>query len=390
VPTVLRIVTRLNRGGPLRQLQALVPGLARRGWTGPVAFGRPAAGEHDGRAALAGVDLRPVPALVRGIAPFGDLAALQALTRLAREVRPDLVHTHMGKAGLLGRIVARRLGVPAIHTLHGHHFDLGGSAARWVVRAERTLAPLTSRLVVLSPRQRRDVVEVHGVLPPERVALLGPGLDLEAVRRAGRAPRPPGCPDDGVPTFVWAGRLVPVKRPALALEAAARARVPWRLVVLGDGPLRSGLARRLDRSGLGERVLLAGEVAEPAPWIAAARALLLTSRSEGTPLAVLEAYALGRPVVVPTVGGLPDLVGHEVEGLWVAPGDADALAAALDRLASDEALAARLGAGAGRAAARFDGDLLAERTAALYDEVLGRPARADAGSGGGGPVASRG
>jgi hypothetical protein len=130
---VLRIVTRLNRGGPLRQLAALVPGLAARGWTGPVLFGHTEPGEPDGRAELAArdADLVLVPTLRRGLSPVRDLRALRDLTALARRAAPDLVHTHLGKAGALGRLVARRLGVPAVHTFHGHHFDLPGARGRW-------------------------------------------------------------------------------------------------------------------------------------------------------------------------------------------------------------------------------------------------------------------
>jgi glycosyltransferase involved in cell wall biosynthesis len=405
VPTVLRIVTRLNRGGPLRQLAALVPGLARRGWTGPVAFGQVASGEGDGRGLLAGSDLRRIPELARGIDPWRDLCALRAIVRLAREVRPDLIHTHTGKAGALGRLAGRRLGVPVVHTLHGHHFDAGGRTGRWALRAERWLGRLTTQLVVLSPRQRRDVVEVHQVVDAERTTIIGPGLDLEAYRRAARAapcaPDPAGARSvgwlcGGPPTYLWAGRLVHVKQPQLVLGALEHARRPWRVLLLGGGPLRASLARRIRRRGLGERLALVGDVADTAPWLAAAHGLLLTSRSEGTPLSVLEAFALGRPVVVPTVGGLPDLVAHHVEGLWVPPSDPVALAAALDRLAGDPVLHARLAAGAAAAAARYDGDQLAARTAALYEQVLrggpGRPgetrARAAAGAADPLPVAS--
>lgn len=383
MPTVLRLVTRLNRGGPLRQLAGLVPALAAQGWSGPVAFGSVGAGESDGREALSGADLRPLALLRRGVSAWRDARALAAIRALVREVQPDVIHTHMGKAGALGRWAARQQGVPCVHTLHGHHLDAPGWRGVLAVRAERALAPLCARLVVLSERQRRDVVEVHRVAPSGQVAVVGPGLHVQGVQlAAARLPAAGGpeaaraaawlaAPGGGQPpTYAWCGRLVEVKQPWLVLEAAALASVPWRLVLVGQGPWEARLRELRERLGLCARVALVGEALEPAPWIARAHALVLSSRSEGTPMVMLEAFALGRPVVAPTVGGIPDLLGHGEQGLWVPPGEAPALARALDRLAVDRPLHARLAAGAGQAGPQHDSALQAGRLSALYAQVL--------------------
>lgn len=379
MPTVLRLVTRLNRGGPLRQLSGLLPALAAQGWSGPVAFGSVGAGESDGREALSGADLRPMAMLQRGVSAWRDARALAAIRALAREVNPDVIHTHMGKAGALGRWAARQLGVPCVHTLHGHHLDAPGWRGALSLRAERALAPLAARLVVLSERQRRDVVEVHRVAEPGRVVVVGPALDVQRVRAAAVEPPVARGPEaargaawlgEQVPTYAWCGRLVDVKQPWLALEAAAAARVPWRLVMVGQGPWEGRLRERRDRLGLRERVALVGEADEAAPWIARAHGLALSSRSEGTPMVMLEAFALGRPVVAPTVGGIPDLLGHGEQGVWVPPGDAPALAAALDRLAAEPVLHARLCRGAAQAGPQHDSLRQACQLAALYAEVV--------------------
>lgn len=376
MPKVLRIVTRLNRGGPLRQLTALVPRLPRHGYDGPVVFGSQVApGERDGREELerVGARLVPLPSLARGIAPLMDARAFHDLLGLARDEHPDLVHTHMGKAGALGRMVARSLGIPTVHTFHGHHFDAPGAAGRAAVAAERALSALTTRAVALTSRQRRDLVSVHRVLPEEKVVVVPPGLDLEEFRRRAheRAPATPWAAD-GAPWFAWVGRLVHVKDPLLMVAALEHARRPWRVALVGGGPYEKRVRRRIARRGLEERVTLAGHADDPAGWVQGSAGVVLSSRSEGAPLAILEAFALGKPVVVPTVGGLPDLVEHGETGLWVPPGDARALAAALDLLAGDESLRERLGRAGAFAAAGYGAEALAAGTASLYDEVLER------------------
>jgi glycosyltransferase involved in cell wall biosynthesis len=388
---VLRIVTRLNRGGPLRQLAALVPGLAARGWSGPVLFGETEPGEPDGRADLeaGGAELVLVPTLRRGLSAVRDLRAIRDLTALARAAAPDLVHTHLGKAGALGRLVARRLGVPAVHTFHGHHFDLPGARGRWARRAERLLAPLTTRAVCLSERQRRDVVDVHRVLPAQKVAVVPPGLDLDAFRARARRGQAPPSAADGRPFVLWNGRFVRVKDPLLLLDAVERARTYFRAVMLGDGPMLGRTRRAVARRGLLGRVEVVGPVTDPAPFVGAATAVVFTSRSEGTPLAALEAFAVGTPVIAPCVGGLPDLVAHGGNGLWVPPGDAAALAAAIDRLVSDPALARALGRQALADAEDHGAARLADRTAALYADVLAGVASPGREPDGAAPVGSR-
>jgi len=390
--TVLRIITRLNRGGPLRQLQALVPELTRLGWQGPVLAGRVEAHEPDGTADLraAGAEVVTVRALGRGLDPSKDPRAFKALLAAIRHTKPDLVHTHTAKAGALGRLAARLCGVPAVHTFHGHHFEQGlfkAAAARF---AERRLAPFTDAAIALTARQRRDLVEVHRVLPAAKVRVIAPGMDLAAFRRQARARLPDVAYADvaeGVPRFLWTGRFVPVKAPRLLVEAVARTRVPLHVTMLGRGPLLRPVRSLIRARRMEHRIACPGPVANVAPWLAAADALVLCSRSEGAPLSIVEALALGKPAIVSTVGGVPDLVTHEGDGLWVPPGDPLALAAALARMATD----ATLRQGLGRAAAagvdeRFGGARLAQETAALYEEVLATRSRAGAGgpkSGGG-------
>jgi len=143
----------------------------------------------------------------------------------------------------------------------------------------------------------------------------------------------------------------------------------------GGGPLARGAARRAAEAGPGVHVV--GEVADPASWIAASDGVVLSSTSEGTPISLLEAQALGRAVVATAVGGVPDVVRDEGTGLLVPPRDAPALAVALARLAADDELRERLGArGAEEAPGRFGAERLVRETRSLYERVLagGAPA----------------
>lgn len=378
---VLRVVTRLNRGGPLRQLEALVPRLPERGWDGPVVAGMVEGHEADGTEDLvaAGAEVLRVPALRRDLDPVADAKALAALVHHIRAFEPDLVHTHLGKAGLLGRLAARFCRVPAVvHTYHGHHFQAGWPGGRLARHVEGLLGLITTRVIALTPRQRRDLVETYRVLPRDKVATIAPGVDVGRVRRrceeadVGRLRARLLAGGDAL--FVWAGRFVGVKDPYLLVEAMRRTEPSVRLVMLGGGPLRGRVRDRIAAASLANRVLAPGAVADVAPWIAAADAVVLSSRSEGASVLVLEAKALGRPAVVPAVGGLPDVVDHGTDGLWVPPGDADALAEAMTRLAGDAALLGRLGEGAARdVEARYGADRLARETAALYDRLAGVP-----------------
>jgi glycosyltransferase involved in cell wall biosynthesis len=392
---VVRIVTRLNRGGPLRQLEALVPGLARLGIAGPVLVGRPAAGEEDASDVLraVGADVVAVPTLHRGIDPARDLAALRALRAAIRRERPDVVHTHLGKAGALGRLAAAAEGVPAVvHTFHGHHFaapHVRGLAARL---AERALAGRTTAGIALSKRQFDDVARV---LSAARTTLVPPGIDVERLRvsvdpararalRAALAPR-------GERVLLWLGRLVPVKDPLALLEAAAAARArgapPFVLVLAGAGPLRARVLAAARAAPTGA-VRCVGAVPDPATWIAASDAVVLSSRSEGTPISLLEAGALGRAVAAPAVGGIEDVVEAGRTGLLSPAGDVAALGESFARLVSDDALRAGLGSRAqAHVTERFSAAALVETTASLYRRCVRAGAGATAPERGGTPRA---
>ena len=392
MPEVLRIIARLNVGGPARHVLRLDGPLRRRGWRTVLATGLPGPGEGDllDEARAAGLDVRLVPFLGREVRPLDDARALLALRRLVRELRPDVVHTHTAKAGVLGRLAAGALSpAPArVHTFHGHvlagYFG-PGSSALWRL-LERGLARSSDALVAVAPQVRDELLERHRVGRREQYRVVPPGVDFERVRpdpAAGAALRerlglPPGAVLVGC-----LGRLAPIKDTGGLLTAFARARrlcPRLALLVVGDGPLAGQLAPELAAPGV--------------HWLRPRRdlhdvyasldLLALPSRAEGCPQVVVEALAAGVPVLASAVGGVPWLLRDGVDGRLLPPGDVDALARALAELATDDALRRRLAAGAARAdlsahAAEAVADALADTYAAVTRPAVRRaPLESDA------------
>ena len=375
---VLRIATRANRGGPTRQWAALMPRLARLGFEGPLAVGPASVEEGDASEALEalGIEVLRVASLRRRPAPLADLRAYRDLLRLARTQRPELVHTHMAKGGALGRRVARALGIPAVHTFHGHHFGRPGAGARAITWAERRLAPATAAWIALTDSQRDDIVTALGEKVAARVHVIGPGLDVDALRaQAAAIPLPPRGPHF---EFVWLGRHVPVKRPSWLVRAFLDAVAhsppsarPLRLTLCGEGPLREEVATLCRQHPAGAQVQLVGLVEDPVPYLARADAVVNASSSEGTPLGLLEGMALAKPVVATRVGGVAEIITHGEHGILVGAQDARGFSRALLALAGDPGRAAAQGAAAAEHVKRhFGAQRLARDTAALYEAVL--------------------
>ncbi len=370
---VLRFITRLNVGGPLRQLEALCPGLAETHWRGPVIHGRVEPHETDGAHRLRerGVHLISLPGLARGIQPVTDLVTLRRALGVVRRLRPRILHSHTFKAGALARAVGRIEGIPTVHTFHGHHFLEPGVRGRAIRMIERGLIPAPDHLIALSTRQRRDLARVFGDSVP--IHVISPGISLRALHiDAMEEVDDTPWSNPRAMKWIWTGRMVGVKRLRILLEALSKTKHTHELLLIGDGPERPAIGEAARAMGLEHLVMFAGAlpIADVPRLVARADAFVLSSRSEGTPISVIEAMALGVPPVVPTVGGLPDVVAHERTGLWFAPGDTRDLARAMDRLATHPTLRFRLGAAAREAAhERFSAARLVADTCALYDEV---------------------
>jgi glycosyltransferase involved in cell wall biosynthesis len=393
---VLRVIARLNVGGPALHVSYLTKGLDAYGYETMLVAGT--VGEHEGSMDYVArhLGIRPVriPELQREIASKADLNAVRHVMRLIRSYRPHVLHTHTAKAGAIGRAAAMLAGASrppvVVHTFHGHvlagYFDQPSTAV--FRQIERGLARRTDALVAVSPEVRDDLVAL-GVAPPERIGVIRLGLDLSRRTRTTPAERSDlrralGLRDDAY-VVGWLGRMTSIKRVEDVIAASALARasgVDLQLVLVGDGPLRAQLEHRAVEAGIADACRFTGFQDDVGKFYAAFDTVVLASANEGTPVTLIEALSAGRPVVSTNVGGVPDVVRDGETGLLVPPADTPALANALVRLASDPDLRASMGKqGRETTPQRYSVDRLLADVDVLYRSLLdqklpaGRPRR---------------
>jgi glycosyltransferase involved in cell wall biosynthesis len=382
---VVRIIARLNVGGPAIQAITLTRLLETKGYRTRLVRGRESAteGSMDYLARELGVVPTLVGSMRRDPGP-GDLAALARLVWILRRDRPQLVHTHAAKAGTLGRTAAL-LALPRrrpvlVHTYHGHSLTgyFSGRTARVYRSIERWLARRTDVLIAVSPEVRDDLVRL-GVAGPERFVVVPLGFDLSPFlddtrreeRRAALRREWAIAPEEEVITLV--ARLVPIKRVDRFLRVARllAERPRARFVVVGDGELRDELTASADARALGDRVRWAGFRRDMPDVCFASDVVMLTSDNEGTPVSLIEAQAARVPVVGTAVGGVPSAVRDGETGVLAPPDDDRALAAAAAAILDDRALAARMArSGREHAARAFALQRLVKDVDNLYCQTL--------------------
>jgi glycosyltransferase involved in cell wall biosynthesis len=389
---ILRVIARLNVGGPAIQAITLSRLLDERGYETRLIRGQEGSreGSMDALAEEYGVIPVSLPTLKRAVG-FGDLAALFFLVRQIREWRPEILHTHTAKAGALGRtaaLLAGRSRPPVIvHTFHGHvltgYFSRPVSLAfTWI---ERLLARLTTCLIAVSEEVRDDLIRLR-VAPPDRIVVLPLGFDFsrfdvsksERRQRATSFRRALGIPgEDRVVTLV--GRLEPIKRVDRFLRVAnlMSSSVQPRFLVVGDGSLREELQQSAEARNLGDRLIWGGLRADLPDVYFATSVLAVTSDNEGTNVSAIEAQAASVPVVTTAAGGMPSVVRDGESGFVVPTEQEELFAQRITSLLRNEPLRRRFSeAGAIAARANFSVERLVEDVAALYRRLLDKNARA--------------
>jgi glycosyltransferase involved in cell wall biosynthesis len=380
---VLRVIARMNIGGPAYHVSLLSGRLDRERYetlllTGALGSGE---GSFEGLAQRYGATRRTVPGLRPELSPWSDLRALVSLVRTIRKFRPDIVHTHTAKAGALGRLaamIAPGVRPVIVHTYHGHVLSgyFGRTLNALYRSVEHLLALVSDRLVGVSDATVNELVGLR-IAPAGKFRTIPIGLDLELLLSVERSPTAPfrfeiGAGSDDV-LAVFVGRLVPIKRVDLLIEAVAIARTTEpriKLAIVGDGELRDALERQAWRLGLRKTVSFLG-FREDLPAIAAGSDLaLLSSENEGTPVALIEAAAAGIPAIATAAGGVKDIVSPST-GILVARNDVTALAQALLRLCGDRGARERMGLAAREhVRGRFSAERLLEDVDLLYRDLL--------------------
>ena len=344
---VAQVVTKLSAGAggiTLRGALALDP--ARYATTILAADG----GTLTDRAEAAGVEVVPLRHMAtgRGIYPWVDLLALREVTAHLAKGEFDIVHTHSAKAGALGRIAARRVGVPTVlHSFHGfpfHEFQ-ARPVRRTLIKIERRLARMTDYFLSDGTVVAAEAVRLR-IAPPDRIRAIASPVDdgipkvTEQTRR--RARRVLGLPLEAK-VVGTAARLDGQKAPLDMVKAIALlGRDDVYMVWVGDGDLRRKTERLIARHGLGERFLLLGNRSDVSSLLPAFDAFAMSSLYEGLPCAVVEAMTCGVPVVATAVNSVPEIVVSGKTGLVARPGDPPSLARALACVLERPAEAARM------------------------------------------------
>src|SRR5215813_6349983 len=378
---IVRIIARLNVGGPAKHVTWLTAGLQDSNYRSLLVAGSVPPGEEDMGyfADEAGVAPLYFAEMSREIS-LKDAVTVWKLFRLFLRERPDIVHTHTAKAGTVGRTAGflyrwltpgTLIGKPReckfVHTYHGHvfHSYYGRNRTRLFLAIERLLARMiTDRLIVISKQQSVEIGEKFRVGRRGQIKVIPLGLDLglfaeHASRRAKF--RNELCVPDHTILIGIVGRLTEIKNHQMFLNVAARLKEidpacrrqgEVRFIIIGDGGLRETLEAQSQALGLDKDVIFVGGRRDPEYFYPALDVVALTSRNEGTPLTLIEAMANARPVVATNVGGVVDLLGEVVEdgpyqvcrrGIAVPPGDEEAFVKALSRIIRDRSLRQELG-----------------------------------------------
>lgn len=377
---IAHIITKLAVGGAQESVVVTCTGLSRTRFEQFIVSGTETDTEgslwHDER--LAGTTIVPVPELVRAIRPLRDLRSVIALVRVIRDVRPDIVHTHSSKAGIVGRLAARIARVPiVVHSVHGWSFHDGMSSAerRLAVAFERLAARWTKTIVVesstdLPKGQSRRIGRGN------QYALIRNGIQLrrfEAHRGERSAAR--ALLGLGEEPFVagTVGRLADQKDPlsmvaawALVHEADPSAKFVW----IGDGPLRGEAEELRDRLGLTSSFEFGGVRSDIEAVLPALDCFVLSSRWEGLPRTLTEAMAAGVPVVVTAVDGSVEAVEHGRTGLLVPPGRPAELAAAINHLCESPDVGRQLAEQALTTAEQFSDRTMLRGLGELYEDLV--------------------
>ncbi len=364
---VLRIIDRLNIGGPAIHTILLTAGMNTNIFNSLLVTGTVEKDEGDMFFLAEEKKVRPIiiKEMSRSLVIYNDIISFLRLFFLIKKERPDIIHTHKSKAGTLGRIAGLLFKLTfkpkLVHTFHGHvlHSYFGKLKSLMFTWIERILALLTDKIIVVSESVRRELIELK-IASPEKIITIPLGLELGKYLKIENK----NLKKNTHQSVGIIGRLVPVKNHKMFLDAAKQifsdidSEGRLKFLIIGDGPLRQNLEVYSQKWGLTEDVIFKGWVINLKNSYSEIDIVALTSLNEGTPVALIEAMAAGKPVISTEVGGVKDLFSNRLEtkrdeskstiryydqGILVNSGDVESLAVAIKELLKNEKLREKMG-----------------------------------------------
>lgn len=360
MPKVLRIINRFNLGGPTYNVSYLTKYLAPDYETlliGGMSEQSEACSDYIVQ--KLGIHALKISEMTRSINGYNDIVAYEKIKNIIKRYKPDIVHTHASKAGVLGRQAAISCGVPVIvHTFHGHIFNsyFNKYVTETFRHIEQYYAKHSSAIVAISELQKMELSEIYKIAPAEKFRVIPLGFDLNRFQEQQDAKREVfrkkyGLADDDIAVSI-VGRLVPVKNHTLFIDAIAQVKQQTnrkvRGVIVGDGELRHSLLQYAESKQLtcstpehtvaGSDLIFTSWIQDADYVFAGSEISALTSLNEGTPVSLIESQAANVPVVSTIVGGIKDIVVEGKTALLSPNRDADAFAKNLLLLVENDAL----------------------------------------------------
>jgi glycosyltransferase involved in cell wall biosynthesis len=343
---VMRIIARMNVGGPAVLVRGLMRGLDENAFEQILVTGYCGSDEADYLDKVA-TDIQAirVSSLGRSVKPLSDLNALLSIVKEIRKFKPDVIHTHTAKAGVIGRIASLASGQKSIrvHSFHGHLLNgyFGSFKTRLVILIEKLFALFTHQLLADGTNIKNDLLRV-GIGNEKKFAVMSPGLQLKGSPSKSES-RKELMLDDNLVYCAFIGRVTQIKRPDRFLDVVAESKsrgVNVHFIVAGEGDLLRYCKDRVQAENL--PVTFLGWREDIEFVLAAADLVLLTSDNEGTPLSLIEAGMMGIPVVATNVGSISEIVLNGETGL-LTDLSVEHLAEAVARLVEDGDLRERIG-----------------------------------------------
>jgi glycosyltransferase involved in cell wall biosynthesis len=346
---VMRIIARMNVGGPAVQIAGLMRGIDKAEFDQRLFTGYCTTNEADYLHTVAtDIESIRIEGLGRRVSLVGDFKAFLSLVTAIRDFKPHIIHTHTAKAGFLGRVASIVSLHPSIriHTFHGHLLNgyFGRIKRSLVVTAEKILAVSTHQLLAVGEKVRQDLLDA-GIGSKSKFGLMPPGLDIGMLPSKEDSQRALHLSTD-ILQCAFIGRVTEIKRPDRFLDVVSEIKkrgIDLEFFIAGDGELIERCSARINQEGL--PVTLLGWQSDMERVLSSADIVVLTSDNEGTPLSLIQAGMAGLPVVTTQVGSVPEVVLDGITGI-VTGLDAQEIADSLQKLATNNSLRDQMGVAA--------------------------------------------